>query len=93
MNSFLRWARKSLLVLLGYGLFVWLYLLTFGDLSVSTETAGGLPEHPPSPFELSHPAVGEVAPEFTLRDVDGKPFRLADEAGRVPVLIEFGSLT
>jgi hypothetical protein len=93
MKSLLHGARKPLLVSLTCGLFVWLYLLTFGNLFVSRDAAADSPAPLPSPFELSHPAVGEVAPEFTLRDVDGKPFRLRDESGKVPVVIEFGSFT
>ena len=37
--------------------------------------------------------VGEQAPDFTLRDLDGRPASLSDYRGRIPVLIEFGSLS
>jgi hypothetical protein len=93
VTSLLRRALKPLVVSLGCGLFVWLYVLTIGKLYAPREHAADAPESSLSPFELSHPALGEVAPEFTLRDVDGKPFRLARELARMPVLIEFGSFT
>jgi hypothetical protein len=98
MKLFPRWALKALLILLAYGVFVWLYVLTFVRPFVPGEAAADLavpapPPFQPSPFELSHPTVGEVAPEFILRDVDGNPFRLGRESGKVPVLIEFGSFT
>jgi hypothetical protein len=37
--------------------------------------------------------VGETAPDFTLRDPEGRPVRLNDYRGRMPVVIEFGSLS
>jgi cytochrome oxidase Cu insertion factor (SCO1/SenC/PrrC family) len=37
------------------------------------------------------PRVGDQAPDFTLRDLDGKEVRLSDYRGRMPVVIEFGS--
>src|SRR5262249_10849317 len=37
--------------------------------------------------------VGETAPDFTLRDLDGRQVRLSDYRGRMPVVIEFGSLS
>lgn len=37
--------------------------------------------------------VGEMAPDFTLRDLEGRPARLSDYRGRMPVLVEFGSIT
>jgi len=36
------------------------------------------------------PALGEVAPDFSLRDLDGKRVRLKDLVGK-PIVIEFGS--
>lgn len=51
----------------------------------------------PGPGETEPPAspvqVGEMAPDFVLRDLDGDEVRLSDYRGQVPVLIEFGSLT
>jgi hypothetical protein len=37
--------------------------------------------------------VGEMAPDFTLRDLEGRAVRLSDYRGRMPVVIEFGSLS
>jgi hypothetical protein len=39
------------------------------------------------------PQVGDMAPDFTLVDVDGAQVRLIDWRNRMPVLIEFGSLS
>jgi cytochrome oxidase Cu insertion factor (SCO1/SenC/PrrC family) len=41
----------------------------------------------------SRPALAEPAPDFVLRDLDGKEFRLKALAGKRPVVIEFGSYT
>jgi thiol-disulfide isomerase/thioredoxin len=37
--------------------------------------------------------VGERAPDFVLKDVQGREFRLSDRTGQTPVVIEFGSYT
>jgi hypothetical protein len=50
------------------------------------------PALPPG-FDRQVPAVGDLAPDFTLRDIDGHEFRLADHLGRVPIVLEFGSVT
>jgi thiol-disulfide isomerase/thioredoxin len=39
------------------------------------------------------PVVGEMAPDFALKDVDGLEFRLSERAGQTPVVLEFGSYT
>jgi Iodothyronine deiodinase len=57
------------------------------------QSAAG-PEQGPGdagPPEL--PQVGAMAPDFTLRDLEGGQVRLSDYRGRMPVLIEFGSLS
>jgi hypothetical protein len=56
-----------------------------------SEPAEQAPEQAAPP--VSPPRVGEVAPDFTLRDLDGKAVRLSDYRGRLPVVIEFGSIT
>jgi hypothetical protein len=105
MRAFLRSAFGPLFLSLACGLLVWLDVLAARWLNAP----GGRPaapvepapqrqtkapaEWPLSDFERGKPALGEAAPDFTLRDVEGKPFRLSDLAGRVPVLIEFGSFT
>ena len=49
----------------------------------------------PLPVEFADlkPAVGEPAPVFVLKDLDGKDYRLSDRLGRTPLVIEFGSAT
>jgi hypothetical protein len=37
------------------------------------------------------PALGEVAPDFVVRDLDGKELCLKDLVGKLPIVIEFGS--
>ena len=34
-----------------------------------------------------------LAPDFTLRDLDGQPFHLAEEAAKSPLVLEIGSFT
>jgi hypothetical protein len=49
------------------------------------------------PGEAVPPAAplrpGDMAPDFALRDLDGKQVRLSDYRGRMPVVIEFGSIS
>jgi hypothetical protein len=47
----------------------------------------------PRPYFDQRPALGETAPDFVLRDLDGKAFRLKDAVGKRPLVIEFGSYT
>jgi len=45
-------------------------------------------------FDARAPKVGDVAPDFELRDVKGEnPVRLSDFRGRKPVALIFGSFT
>jgi peroxiredoxin len=45
-------------------------------------------------FDATAPKVGDVAPDFELRDVDGEnPVRLSDFKGKLPVALVFGSFT
>jgi cytochrome oxidase Cu insertion factor (SCO1/SenC/PrrC family) len=44
-----------------------------------------------SGYLRAKPALGEVAPDFSLRDLDGKQVRLKDLVGKRPIVIEFGS--
>jgi hypothetical protein len=39
------------------------------------------------------PAVGEAAPDFVLRDTEGREFRLRDWVGGKPVVLELSSFT
>ncbi len=38
---------------------------------------------------MAHPQVGEIAPDFTLKDQDGQTVRLSDFRGRKNVLLAF----
>ena len=45
-------------------------------------------------FDALAPKVGDIAPDFELRDVnDQNPIRLTDFRGRMPVVLIFGSYT
>jgi hypothetical protein len=44
-------------------------------------------------FVVTPPLVGEVAPDFTLKTVDGGEFTLSAAYAEQPVVIEFGSYT
>ena len=46
--------------------------------------------NPPFYFHLG---PGDLAPDFTLRDLDGKSFHLAEEAAKSPIVLEIGSFT
>ena len=46
------------------------------------------PRH--DPLQLD---VGDDAPDFTLRDLEGKSFHLAEEAAKRPIVVEVGSFT
>lgn len=59
-------------------------------LAAERETA---PAHPVAGGERIRLAeVGSIAPDFTLVDVAGRPFRLGEEAARKPVLLVFWSM-
>lgn len=70
-----------------------LALLAFPVVAVAAEVE----KPPPSPVvqggggtRLAEP--GMVAPDFTLLDVEGHPFRLSEEVSRKPVLLLFWSV-
>jgi hypothetical protein len=48
---------------------------------------------PPVAHRISEDLVETEAPEFLLRDVDGVAVRSRDYLGRLPIVIEFGSVT
>ena len=52
------------------------------------------PGHRRPPRDDKAPKVGQVAPNFTLKSLDGKrTVRLKEFAGKRPVLLFFGSYT
>ncbi len=44
-------------------------------------------------FGETKPMAGEVAPDFTLKTLDGERFTLSEVYAAQPVVIEFGSYT
>ena len=45
-------------------------------------------------YDLQAPKVGDIAPDFNLRDANGQnPVRLSDYRKKMPVVIIFGSFT
>ncbi len=45
-------------------------------------------------FDAQAPKVGDIAPDFELRDVNGEnPVRLSDFQGQKPQVLIFGSFT
>jgi peroxiredoxin len=45
-------------------------------------------------YDATAPKVGDIAPDFTLYDVEGaNPVRLSDFQGKKPVALVFGSFT
>jgi hypothetical protein len=44
-------------------------------------------------FEETPPTVGALAPDFTLMDIEGRPYHLAENLGQRPTVIEFGSFS
>jgi hypothetical protein len=57
----------------------------------ATAVVGQTPQHP---MLLERPLQkGDLAPDFTLRDLEHCQVRLSDYRGRMPVIIEFGSMS
>ena len=68
-----------------------LYPLAGGVLAVERETAPGTPPvQGGEGIRLAEP--GSIAPDFTLVDVEGRPFHFGEEAARKPVLLGFWSM-
>ncbi len=45
-------------------------------------------------YDALAPKVGDIAPDFELRDVNGNnPFRLSNSIGKKPIALIFGSYT
>lgn len=44
-------------------------------------------------FEERTPTMGEIAPDFTLKTLEGEEFSLSEAFAKGPVVIEFGSFT
>ena len=56
----------------------------------SREKSSAWHEH----YDPLAPKVGDAAPDFGLRDVNGEhPVRLSDDRGKRPVALVFGSFT
>jgi hypothetical protein len=46
-----------------------------------------------SEFPNTFPKKGDMAPDFTLKTIDGEVFNLSEAVAKQPVVIEFGSYT
>jgi hypothetical protein len=46
------------------------------------------PEYKPVPTQV-HPLLGEQAPDFTLEEVNGPPWHLAEQRGKGPLVLVF----
>lgn len=44
----------------------------------------------PAQFRRAQPAVGDMAPDLVLTDLDGKPHSLAQWRGRIVVVVKAG---
>ena len=51
------------------------------------------PSSPFAVFDTAAPRVGELAPDFTLADPDGRVVKLGDAVARGPVVLVWGSFT
>ncbi len=80
-----RFVRWSLTLGAGLGA-VTLILLVTWYISVTSSLSQPLPSS--REFVADHPA-----PDFTLRDLDGESFHLAEEWVKGPVVLEIGSWT
>jgi peroxiredoxin len=99
MKKLTRPVRRPLALALACAVGAWLYAaLGLGVYSperpppASPERAA-LDDEARSWFTRVKPALGEPAPDFTLPDTDGRPFHLAREVGKVPLVLELGSIT
>jgi hypothetical protein len=74
-----------------------------GSLAVGTGLVtmfrpGGLSQSKAAQDQLSGvraaaPEEGDLAPDFEIRDVEGRPYRLRDHVGKGLIIIQFGSFT
>lgn len=67
-----------------------LFALVACSSATSSAPRGG---DPFEDFASIAPKVGDPAPAFELRDLDGATVRLSDATARGPVVIVFGSFT
>ncbi len=72
--------------LLGCALLLSVTLLAAGEEDSHSHRHDGVPERFPE-----HPAAGDAAPEFSLKDTEGKPLALGEYLGRGYVILAFGS--
>jgi len=50
-------------------------------------------DQPPTKRDISKVDVGDPAPDFSLKDLDGKEVKLSSFKGQKPVFLVFGSYT
>jgi len=74
-----------------------IHLMLFAGLSLLMVTATSTLSHAQSArfreFAITYPKAGDMAPDFTLKTLDGEIFKLSDAVKKQPVVIEFGSYT
>jgi len=72
--------------LLGCAFLLSATLPAVGVEDTKSHSHDGVPERFPE-----HPAAGDVAPDFSLKDTEGKPLALGEYLGRGYVILAFGS--
>ncbi len=85
--------RKALRLPIAFCLILSIALLSVFTLAVAIVKIEPFFRHREPAFDGAHPTVGELAPDFTLTDLRGESFHLADRLGQRLLVIEFGSLT
>jgi hypothetical protein len=84
----------SYLQLLVSGTFLTLTcLLAVYLLAVSIVRVQALTEPEPSGPDRTWATSGDPAPDFALKDTEGREFRLGSQVGKTPVVLQFGSFT
>jgi hypothetical protein len=87
------WARLWRVALWGLLASGSLLLVSVIALVIATPFTRGRRVPPEEAFARAKPAVGDAAPDFTLRSPGGDEFRLSAWRHRRPVVLEFGSFT
>jgi hypothetical protein len=71
---------------------VWAMMLWVESSGSPADPSASSVDPEESAFRQAKPLLGDPAIDFTLCDVEGKPFRLS-AVPKVPVVLEFGSFT
>jgi thiol-disulfide isomerase/thioredoxin len=85
---------RTRLPALAVGVVVLLSCAAGGTYVLSRYQQGETKAHPTElSFDEKVPKAGDVAPNFTLKDLESKPFRLDQLLSGRPMVLEFGSVT